>query len=82
MDYNKQCSFIDFLCSRTKKADVFTSRLLDIHSKMLERNKKEVYFALVWFHVKLDYSVLDVIHLAMFVIAGHSSGFAPVGLYA
>lgn len=27
---------------RTKKADAFTSRLLDLHSKMLEINKKEV----------------------------------------
>lgn len=27
---------------RTKKVDAFTSRLLDIHSKMLEMNKREV----------------------------------------
>ncbi|EFH48533.1 glutathione synthetase [Arabidopsis lyrata subsp. lyrata] len=33
--------FLQDSLSRTKKADVFTSRLLDIHSKMLERNKKE-----------------------------------------
>nr|CAB51027.1 glutathione synthetase [Arabidopsis thaliana] len=33
--------FLQDSLSRTKKVDVFTSRLLDIHSKMLERNKKE-----------------------------------------
>lgn len=27
---------------RTKKADAFTSRLLDIHAKMLDMNKQEV----------------------------------------
>ncbi|XP_010550964.1 PREDICTED: glutathione synthetase, chloroplastic [Tarenaya hassleriana] len=33
--------FIQDSLSRTKKVDAFTSRLLDIHSKMLELNKKE-----------------------------------------
>ncbi|KAI9084898.1 hypothetical protein K1719_033304 [Acacia pycnantha] len=33
--------FLQDALSRTKKADEFTSRLLDIHSKMLELNKKE-----------------------------------------
>ncbi|KAF3454415.1 hypothetical protein FNV43_RR04862 [Rhamnella rubrinervis] len=33
--------FLQDSLSRTKKADNFTSRLLDIHSKMLELNKKE-----------------------------------------
>ncbi|KAK9919737.1 hypothetical protein M0R45_028317 [Rubus argutus] len=33
--------FLQDSLSRTKKADPFTSRLLDIHSKMLEINKKE-----------------------------------------
>nr|POF15853.1 glutathione synthetase, chloroplastic [Quercus suber] len=33
--------FLQDSLSRTKKADSFTSRLLDIHSKMLEINKKE-----------------------------------------
>ncbi|PON85508.1 Glutathione synthase [Trema orientale] len=33
--------FLQDSLSRTKKADGFTSRLLDIHSKMLEINKKE-----------------------------------------
>ncbi|CAL0311241.1 unnamed protein product [Lupinus luteus] len=33
--------FLQESLSRTKKADEFTSRLLDIHSKMLEINKKE-----------------------------------------
>ncbi|XP_062144107.1 glutathione synthetase, chloroplastic [Alnus glutinosa] len=33
--------FLQESLSRTKKADAFTSRLLDIHSKMLEINKKE-----------------------------------------
>ncbi|XP_047310495.1 glutathione synthetase, chloroplastic [Impatiens glandulifera] len=33
--------FLQDTLSRTKKADEFTSRLLDIHSKMLEINKKE-----------------------------------------
>ncbi|VVA12758.1 Hypothetical predicted protein [Prunus dulcis] len=33
--------FLQDSLSRTKKADAFTSRLLDIHSKMLEINKKE-----------------------------------------
>uniref|UniRef100_A0A2N9HVW0 Glutathione synthetase n=1 Tax=Fagus sylvatica TaxID=28930 RepID=A0A2N9HVW0_FAGSY len=33
--------FLQESLSRTKKADSFTSRLLDIHSKMLEINKKE-----------------------------------------
>ncbi|KAH0454340.1 hypothetical protein IEQ34_016264 [Dendrobium chrysotoxum] len=34
--------FLQDSLSRTKKVDAFTSRLLDIHSKMLEINKKEV----------------------------------------
>ncbi|KAK7284320.1 hypothetical protein RJT34_19065 [Clitoria ternatea] len=34
-------TFIHESLSRTKRADEFTSRLLDIHSKMLEINKKE-----------------------------------------
>ncbi|KDO44986.1 hypothetical protein CISIN_1g008309mg [Citrus sinensis] len=33
--------FLQESLSRTKKVDPFTSRLLDIHSKMLELNKKE-----------------------------------------
>ncbi|KAK2640560.1 hypothetical protein Ddye_028355 [Dipteronia dyeriana] len=33
--------FLQDSLSRTKKVDVFTARLLDIHSKMLEINKKE-----------------------------------------
>ncbi|KAK7258824.1 hypothetical protein RIF29_24411 [Crotalaria pallida] len=33
--------FLQESLSRTKKADEFTSRLLDIHSKMMEINKKE-----------------------------------------
>ncbi|GAV63215.1 GSH_synthase domain-containing protein/GSH_synth_ATP domain-containing protein [Cephalotus follicularis] len=33
--------FLQDSLSRTKKVDVFTHRLLDIHSKMLEMNKKE-----------------------------------------
>ncbi|CAI9102306.1 OLC1v1000553C2 [Oldenlandia corymbosa var. corymbosa] len=33
--------FLQKSLSRTKKVDAFTSRLLDIHSKMLEINKKE-----------------------------------------
>ncbi|CAL1407279.1 unnamed protein product [Linum trigynum] len=33
--------FLQESLSRTKKVDAFTSRLLDIHSKMLEINKKE-----------------------------------------
>ncbi|XP_020598280.1 glutathione synthetase, chloroplastic [Phalaenopsis equestris] len=35
-------NFLQDSLSRTKKVDSFTSRLLDIHSKMLEINKKEV----------------------------------------
>ncbi|KAL7205085.1 hypothetical protein ACSBR2_018078 [Camellia fascicularis] len=34
-------NFLQESLSRTKKADAFTSRLLDIHSKMLESGKKE-----------------------------------------
>ncbi|KAK8586729.1 hypothetical protein V6N13_085754 [Hibiscus sabdariffa] len=33
--------FLQQSLARTKKVDAFTSRLLDIHSKMLEMNKKE-----------------------------------------
>lgn len=35
-------NFLQESLARTKKVDAFTSRLLDIHSKMLEMNKKEV----------------------------------------
>nr|GMD48207.1 glutathione synthetase, chloroplastic [Ipomoea batatas] len=35
--------FLQETLSRTKKVDDFTSNLLDIHSKMLEINKKECY---------------------------------------
>ncbi|KAF5740587.1 hypothetical protein HS088_TW11G00661 [Tripterygium wilfordii] len=36
-----ESQFLQEALSRTKKVDAFTSKLLDIHSKMLEMNKKE-----------------------------------------
>jgi len=41
--FNYHHFFVSFLSQcRTKQVDEFTSRLLDIHSKMLQLNKKEV----------------------------------------
>lgn len=51
--YHALILFPIFSC-RTKKADAFTSRLLDIHAKMLDMNKQEVLLQ----HYFLDFRAL------------------------
>ncbi|EOA19388.1 hypothetical protein CARUB_v10000662mg [Capsella rubella] len=69
--------FLQDSLSRTKKADIFTSRLLDIHSKMLERNKKEdIRLGLHRFDYMLDEETNSLLQIEMNTIAcsfpGHS----------
>lgn len=55
-------SLSHFFFCRTKKVDGFTSRLLDIHSKMLDMNKKEVFsFACIFWFQTNDLSCLYII---------------------
>ncbi|KAA8545067.1 hypothetical protein F0562_019834 [Nyssa sinensis] len=52
--------FLQDSLSRTKKVDAFTSRLLDIHSKMLEINKKEeIRFASQELNQSILVNILD-----------------------
>ncbi|CAL9231792.1 unnamed protein product [Arabidopsis halleri] len=62
--------FLQDSLSRTKKADVFTSRLLDIHSKMLERNKKEdIRLGLHRFDYMLDEETNSLLQIEMNTIS-------------
>ncbi|RDX82165.1 Glutathione synthetase, chloroplastic, partial [Mucuna pruriens] len=68
------------ICSsqcRTKEADEFTSRLLDIHSKMLQINKKEeIRLGLVRSDYMLDEKTKSLLQIEMNTI---STSFAAVG---
>ncbi|KAG7603639.1 Glutathione synthase [Arabidopsis thaliana x Arabidopsis arenosa] len=62
--------FLQDSLSRTKKVDVFTSRLLDIHSKMLERNKKEdIRLGLHRFDYMLDEETNSLLQIEMNTIS-------------
>ncbi|CAN8255708.1 unnamed protein product [Cochlearia groenlandica] len=67
--------FIQDSLSRTKKVDVFTSRLLDIHSKMLEINKKEdIRLGLHRSDYMLDEETKSLLQIEMNTIASSFSG--------
>ncbi|KFK26472.1 hypothetical protein AALP_AA8G253600 [Arabis alpina] len=67
--------FIQDSLSRTKKVDVFTSRLLDIHSKMLESNKKEdIRLGLHRSDYMLDEETKSLLQIEMNTISSSFSG--------
>uniref|UniRef100_A0A1J3GW60 Glutathione synthetase n=2 Tax=Noccaea caerulescens TaxID=107243 RepID=A0A1J3GW60_NOCCA len=67
--------FIQDSLSRTKKADIFTSRLLDIHSKMLESNKKEdIRLGLHRSDYMLDEETKSLLQIEMNTISSSFSG--------
>ncbi|KAF1891915.1 hypothetical protein Lal_00036262 [Lupinus albus] len=69
--------FLQESLSRTKKADKFTSRLLDIHSKMLEMNKKEdIRLGLHRSDYMLDEQTKSLLQVELNTI---SSSFAGLG---
>ncbi|TKY61461.1 Glutathione synthetase [Spatholobus suberectus] len=69
--------FLQEALSRTKKADEFTSRLLDIHSKMLEINKKEeICLALSRSDYMIDEKTKSLLQIEMNTI---STSFALIG---
>ncbi|KAJ1417091.1 Pre-ATP-grasp domain superfamily [Sesbania bispinosa] len=69
--------FLQEALSRTKKADKFTSRLLDIHSKMLEINKKEeIRLGLHRSDYMLDENTKSLLQIELNTI---SSSFAGLG---
>ncbi|XP_061348459.1 glutathione synthetase, chloroplastic-like [Gastrolobium bilobum] len=69
--------FLQEALSRTKKADEFTSRLLDIHSKMLEINKKEeIRLGLHRSDYMLDEKTKSLLQIELNTI---SSSFAGLG---
>ncbi|CAG7872278.1 unnamed protein product [Brassica rapa] len=68
--------FIQDSLSRTKKADIFTSRLLDIHSKMLESNKKEdIRLGLHRSDYMLDEETKSLLQIEMNTISCSFPGF-------
>nr|QWJ73371.1 glutathione synthetase 2-2 [Isatis tinctoria] len=67
--------FIQESLSRTKKVDAFTSRLLDIHSKMLESNKKEdIRLGLHRSDYMLDEETKSLLQIEMNTISSSFSG--------
>ncbi|CAL0302278.1 unnamed protein product [Lupinus luteus] len=69
--------FLQESLSRTKKVDKFTSRLLDIHSKMLEINKKEdIRLGLHRSDYMLDEQTKSLLQVELNTI---SSSFAGLG---
>ncbi|KAF5193624.1 Glutathione synthetase protein [Thalictrum thalictroides] len=70
-------NFLQDTLSRTKKVDAFTSRLLDIHSKMLEINKKEdIRLGLHRSDYMLDDQTKDLLQIELNTI---SSSFPGLG---
>ncbi|KAL9320305.1 hypothetical protein ACSQ67_012144 [Phaseolus vulgaris] len=69
--------FLQESLSRTKNADEFTSRLLDIHSKMLQINKKEdIRLAIVRSDYMVDEKTKSLLQIEMNTI---STSFALIG---
>ncbi|XP_027188839.1 glutathione synthetase, chloroplastic-like isoform X2 [Cicer arietinum] len=69
--------FLQQSLSKTKKADEFTSRLLDIHSKMLQINKKEdIRLGLFRSDYMLDEKTKSLLQVEMNTI---STSFSGVG---
>ncbi|XP_054812564.1 glutathione synthetase, chloroplastic-like [Prosopis cineraria] len=70
-------NFLQDTLSRTKKVDEFTSRLLDIHSRMLEINKKEeIRLGLHRSDYMLDEQTKSLLQIELNTI---SSSFAGLG---
>lgn len=70
--------FLQQSLSKTKKADEFTSRLLDIHAKMLEMNKKEeIRMGLFRSDYMLDEKTKSLLQIEMNTI---STSFSGVGV--
>eukprot|EP00262_Sarcandra_glabra_P019438 TRINITY_DN7324_c0_g1_i1.p1 TRINITY_DN7324_c0_g1~~TRINITY_DN7324_c0_g1_i1.p1 ORF type:complete len:559 (-),score=106.85 TRINITY_DN7324_c0_g1_i1:222-1898(-) len=69
--------FLQDSLSRTKKVDAFTSRLLDIHSKMLEINKKEeVRLGLHRSDYMLDAQTKELLQIELNTISSSFSGLS------
>ncbi|KAL5136008.1 Glutathione synthetase, chloroplastic [Glycine soja] len=69
--------FLQESLSRTKNADEFTSRLLDIHSKMLQINKKEdIRMGIVRSDYMIDEKTKSLLQIEMNTI---STSFALIG---
>ncbi|KAK9161367.1 hypothetical protein Syun_007708 [Stephania yunnanensis] len=69
--------FLQESLSRTKKVDTFTSRLLDIHSKMLEINKKEeIRLGLHRSDYMLDAQTKDLLQIELNTISSSFPGLS------
>ncbi|KAF7805146.1 glutathione synthetase, chloroplastic-like [Senna tora] len=69
--------FLQDSLSRTKKVDEFTSRLLDIHSKMLEINKKEeIRLGLHRSDYMLDEQTKSLLQIELNTISSSFAGFS------
>ncbi|XP_015570610.2 glutathione synthetase, chloroplastic [Ricinus communis] len=71
--------FLQDSLSRTKKVDVFTSRLLDIHSKMLEKNKmEEIRLGLHRSDYMLDEQTKLLLQIELNTISASFPGLSPL----
>ncbi|KAK2365082.1 glutathione synthetase, chloroplastic [Trifolium repens] len=71
--------FLQESLSRTKKVDEFTSRLLDIHSKMLQLNKKEdIRLGLHRSDYMLDDQTKSLLQIELNTISSSFAGFGSL----
>ncbi|KAF4389940.1 hypothetical protein G4B88_003423 [Cannabis sativa] len=71
--------FLQDSLSRTKKVDAFTSRLLDIHSKMLDINKKEeIRLGLHRSDYMLDEQTKSLLQIEMNTISSSFAGLSSL----
>ncbi|GAU11551.1 hypothetical protein TSUD_345420 [Trifolium subterraneum] len=71
--------FLQESLSRTKKVDEFTSRLLDIHSKMLQLNKKEdIRLGLHRSDYMLDEQTKSLLQIELNTISSSFAGFGSL----
>ncbi|XP_048127676.1 glutathione synthetase, chloroplastic isoform X2 [Rhodamnia argentea] len=69
--------FLQYSLSRTKKVDAFTSRLLDIHSKMMESNKKyEIRLGLHRSDYMLDEQTKSLLQIELNTISSSFPGLS------
>ncbi|KAL2345728.1 hypothetical protein Fmac_007013 [Flemingia macrophylla] len=74
---SSDATFLHQSLSRTKKADEFTSRLLDIHSKMLQINKKdEIRLGLHRSDYMLDEKTSSLLQIELNTIASSFAGLS------
>ncbi|KAL5061030.1 hypothetical protein RYX36_032634 [Vicia faba] len=72
-------NFLQESLSRTKKVDEFTSRLLDIHSKMIQLNKKEeIRLGLHRSDYMLDEETKSLLQIELNTISSSFAGFGSV----